>query len=288
MYFEANIWLYCKKDCIFCSEGWFWKRSFLSFEAFQKTMKQKSFQKVVFTGWEPITNPRIFEYIRFCKENGISTSLVTAFEIDIEDTFIQKLYDSWLDELMISIQWPEKIHDSLVKQKGSFHSIMKLLTILQSKKNIFRVILHTNLNTLNYKTLPFFIQKMLSLFSCISTYHIQALEYDGKAIEYEHILFGKFSLLLKPFFDNIEKIHNIDKVKMGRIPFCVVPKPYRFLVSQTPDIYQQRDNIYKEEMIYKEHVYTQKCWGCQYESVCDKFFNFYVEKFGDAELRNIS
>ena len=128
---------------------------------------------------------------------------------------------------------------------------------------------------------------MLSIFSCISVYHIQNLEYDWLAINNENKLFEKYSILFKDFFDNLSWFSQVSKIKLWRVPFCIVPEEYRFMVWETPDIYNKRGWEYKEEMIYKEWVYSKKCSKCKYYNNCDKFFDFYIEKFWDLEIKPI-
>ncbi len=287
MYFEANIWYFCKKDCIFCSEWWYWKRNVLELKDFKKIIIKKKFTKVVLTWWEPILNPNLIEYINFCKENNIYVSLVTAFEPYLSENFIDSIINSWLDELMLSIQWPEKIHDFLIKQKWSFKSQIFLLNYLKYRPNKFRVILHTNINKFNYKVLPFFINKMFFLFPYISVYHIQALEYDWSAIKNKTILFDKYTTLFSVFFSKVSNIKNLDRIKFWRIPYCVVDQKYRFLIWNTPKTFNKRDWYYKQDMVYKEWIYDEKCHGCKYYYSCDKFTNVYVEKFWDEEIQLI-
>lgn len=284
-YFEAFVWPFCEKDCLFCNEWWKGKREFHWYTEFTKIIDNNDFKKVVLTGWEPMMNPRLDEYIMYCKQYNITTAIVTA--IDQRDYIwkIWKYLDAGLDEIMISLEWPQKIHDCLVQESGAMRRIIEILDFLKRSKTDCRVIIHTNINKLNYKYLPHFIDTILQNFPNIFTYHLQMLEPFGSAIIHQDILFEKYSILLSPLLSKIEWIHSNDKIKFGRLPFCLVEENFHKYISSTPKIYEnENQNTFLAG--YDQHQYkNQQCDRCKKNQNCDKFLQWYIEKFWNTELQ---
>lgn len=284
-YFEAFVWPFCAKDCLFCNEWWKWKREFHSFDNFKEIIKNNNFQKVVLTGWEPMMNPRLDEYITHCTNKNILTWIVTAIDSKNYLEKIGKYLDSWLNELMISLEWPEKIHDHLVQEDWAMKRILEVLQFVKKHKSDCKIIIHTNINKLNYKYLPHFLDVILKNFPNIFTYHLQMLEPFGSAVKHQDILFEKYWILLKPLFEKIENISHNDKIKFWRLPLCLADTKFHKYISQTPHIYES----HQEKTIlawYDEYQYqSKKCDTCSKNINCDKFLDWYVQTFWESELQ---
>lgn len=284
-YFEAFVWPFCQKNCIFCSEWWFWKRKFVSLIDFQKILDNNNFWKVVLTWWEPLLNRKLLDYVTFCKQKNIKVWLVTAFDKNISQDFLKKIIDSWLDEIMISLEWIEKIHDFLVQENWAYKNIIENLYFLWKLKNInTKIIIHTNVNKVNYKILPFFVSKILQNFPFIFTYHIQMLEPFGNAYKNKNILFDNYSDLLEIFFKNFDNIFNNYKIKFWRLPFCIVPEKYHNIVSTTPKIYEKKDQNIVEWWYFGTKYLNIKCKNCKKFDICDWFFNYYIDMYWNSEI----
>ena len=154
-YFEAYVWPFCQKNCLFCNEWWEWKRDYMDIDTFKKTIDENNFTKVVLTWGEPMMNPLLVEYIKYCAKNFVKIALVTAVD---SSNYIEKInayIDAGLSEIMFSLEWPEQIHDILVQEQGAFKRIIEVLTVLENKTHLHcRVIVQSNINKLNYKILP--------------------------------------------------------------------------------------------------------------------------------------
>lgn len=284
-YFEAFVWPFCEKDCLFCNEWWKWKRQFHSFEDFKEIINNNNFQKVVLTGWEPMMNPRLDEYIQYCSNKNILTGIVTAIDSRNYLEKIKTYLDSWLNELMISLEWPEKIHDYLVQESWAMRRILEVLDFLKKYNSNGKIIIHTNINKLNYKYLPHFLDIILRNFPNIFTYHLQMLEPFGSAVKHKNILFEKYWILLKPLFEKIENISDNHKIKFWRLPLCLVDSKFHKYISQTPKIYEN----HQDETVlagYQEHQYiNQQCDICSKNTQCDKFLEGYIQEFWTWELQ---
>lgn len=289
-YFTATIWPICLKNCIFCSEWWFWKRDYYyDLDKFKSIILKNKPKKVSLSWWEPLLNPKILDYIKFCKELNIDVSLVTAWEEWFWLEFIEKLIDSWLDELMISLEWNEQVHDLLTTKKGSYKNIINTLYLLKKiDRKQLKVIINTNINKINFKILPLFISKILENFSFISIYHIQILQPQWSALKNKNILFDKYTILLKPFMDYIDNIYLNDKIKFWRLPYCfVVEKHTKYLSKAMNNFYLDSSwSIYQKKVIKNRFVWD-KCLKCSKLNICDLPYNEYIEMFWEYEINPI-
>ncbi len=284
-YFEAFVWPFCEKDCLFCNEWWKWKRKFHSIDKFKLIIDNNNFQKVVLTGWEPMMNPRLEEYISYCSSKNISTWIVTAIDSRNYLEKIEKYLKSGINELMISLEWPEKIHDHLVQENWAMRRILEVLDFVKKWNTDCKIIIHTNINKLNYKHLPHFLDIILKNFPNIFTYHLQMLEPFGSAVKHQDILFEKYSTLLQPLFEKIENVTDNYKIKFWRLPLCLVDIKFHKYISQTPNIYEN----HQDETIlagYKEYQFQSKtCDNCSKNTQCDKFLEEYIQSFWTSELQ---
>lgn len=285
-YYEAFVGPFCKKDCLFCNEGGFGKRGFVSLEQFCTLLDENNFSKVVLTGGEPLLNRDIIQYVKEASQRWIHVGLVTAIIPWLKQEFFQNLVDAGLGELMISLEWPEQIHDALVQETGAYKNIIAALTLLGSiDTHTLKIMVHSNINKLNYEVLPPFISRILKIFPHITTYHLQMLEPFGSAIKNKSLLFDRYSSLIAPFFQQVDQLNDTHKIKFGRLPLCLVESKHRHFIAQTPDIYEQED----EQMIEWGYAGTKyessECDKCSRKESCDRFFTHYVDMFGEAEIR---
>ena len=284
-YFEAFVWPFCEKDCLFCNEWWYGKRKFHSLEEFKKIIDKNNFSKVVLTWWEPMTNPKLDEYISYCKNKNIIISLVTAIDSKNYLQKIEQYIHAGLNEIMISLEWPEKIHDTLIQKKWAYKQIIETLYYLNIlNKSQLKVIIHSNINAVNYKFLANFIKHILANFRCIFNYHLQMLEPFGSAYENKKILFKNYSELIKPIFENIENIPDKQKIKFWRLPLCLVWEKNHKYISQTPQIFEEHNN--QTELAGYEWTKYQSnlCKKCTKNKICDGFFDYYIKEYGTKEI----
>lgn len=284
-YFEAFVWPFCEKDCLFCNEWWYGKRKFHSLEEFKKIIDKNNFSKVVLTWWEPMTNPKLDEYISYCKNKNIIISLVTAIDSKNYLQKIEQYIHAGLNEIMISLEWPEKIHDALIQKKWAYKQIIETLYYLNTLNNSqIKVIIHSNINAVNYKYLVSFIKHILNNFPCIFNYHLQMLEPFGSAYQNKKILFKSYSELIEPIFKNIDTIQSKHKIKFWRLPLCLVWKNNQSYISQTPQIFEEHNN--QTELAGYEWTKYQSniCKKCSKYKICDGFFDYYIKEYWTKEI----
>lgn len=285
-YFECFVGPFCKKNCLFCNEWGFGKREFVSISQFREIIDMNNFEKVVLTWWEPLLNKDIFKYISYCSERNITVSLVTAVIGELDILFFQSMVDYWLSEIMISLEGPSSIHDYLVQEEGAFKNIMKSLVYLWNiNRKSLKVMIHTNINKVNYKYISTFCSSILWKFPFIHTYHFQMLEPHGSAFDNSKILFDKYSVLIQPLFSCISEIRSNSKIKFWRLPLCLVEEKYHRFISQTPRIFEQ-DKLSINEAGYLGMKHENRlCSSCSKLSQCDMFFTHYIDMFWTKEIQ---
>lgn len=99
--------------------------------------KNLGIKTIVLTGGEPFLHPKLFEIIRFAKKKGFGTN-VTTNGILIKE-HIQKILDSELDSISVSLDGSKKIHDSLRGVKGSYDKLLEGLNELKKYRKRIKV-----------------------------------------------------------------------------------------------------------------------------------------------------
>lgn len=106
---------------------------------------------IVFSGGEPLLRKDIFELISLTNNHKINTCL-TSNGILLDDSVAGKLASSGIGVVNISIEGPERVHDSL-RGRGNFKKALRAL------ENLARHKIETTIATIvcrqNYRTLPF-------------------------------------------------------------------------------------------------------------------------------------
>jgi hypothetical protein len=75
-----------------------------------------------------------------------------------------------------------------------------------------------------------------------------------------------------------------DKIKFGRVPYCVLNKSLHSCITLTDyDIFDGEDffNYMNEKIILPQ------CKKCTKFGKCELFYKYYVEKFGSSEAKSI-
>lgn len=109
---------------------------------------------IVFSGGEPLLREDIFELISFTKDNALSPCLTSNGYL-IQDGIAQKLRESGIDVVNISIEGPRNVHDYL-RGKGMFEKATAALENLRKFK--IESTIATMVSRYNYKYLPSIIE----------------------------------------------------------------------------------------------------------------------------------
>jgi len=110
----------------------------LSFEEIKKVIDdlKKSYRTmpykpyIGFMGGEPFIHPHIFGIFQYLKDNGFKYAVTTNLAL-LNDEKIEKLLEIGVNDLRISLDGPEKVHDKIRNIPGTFNKVMTNLRKIQ-------------------------------------------------------------------------------------------------------------------------------------------------------------
>ena len=89
---------------------------------------------LVITGGEPFVHPRIFEIIELAKNLGLGVNITTNGTLLTRD--LQRLKDSRVDSLSLSLDGFEANHDRLRGVDGTYSAVMNAIDVLKAETDI--------------------------------------------------------------------------------------------------------------------------------------------------------
>jgi MoaA/NifB/PqqE/SkfB family radical SAM enzyme len=130
---------------------------------------------VSFTGGEPLLKDGIYEVIRYAKEQGMVTEISTnGFAVNKENA--RELAESGIDNIHISLDSPDSLHDRLRNVNGAFHKVDNAINYLRILKEKYGFYL--GINTVIYKIN---FNKLGALF-----YYVRNKSLDGISLQPFH------------------------------------------------------------------------------------------------------
>lgn len=129
-----NVHEHCNCRCVMCD---IWRRKDgreLDVETFARSrgsLLQLGVRQVVLTGGEPLLHSNLASLCTFLKECGVRITLLTT------GLLLQKrssLITDWVDEVIVSIDGPEEIHDQIRRINGAFQLIADGIQALRQRK----------------------------------------------------------------------------------------------------------------------------------------------------------
>jgi MoaA/NifB/PqqE/SkfB family radical SAM enzyme len=141
----------CDHRCLYCNV-WNTKSEELSTEqifSLLKQLREMGTKTISFSGGEPLLREDISEIINCCKNLGISPSMNSRGAL-IEKK-IKELKN--LDQIKVSIDGPEEIHDFLARKKGAYQQSIKTVEVALNNK--IKVILTTTITKYNLDHVEF-------------------------------------------------------------------------------------------------------------------------------------
>lgn len=83
-------------------------------------------------GGEPLLHPDWFSIVRRAKLNGLRVNMITNGTL--LHRFANQIIESGIDEIIISLDGPQEIHDEIRNRRGAFNSVMKGVGEINSLK----------------------------------------------------------------------------------------------------------------------------------------------------------
>lgn len=137
------------------------------------------------TGGEPLLRADLFEVMSFAHSLGFSWGMVTNGFL-INPKIIEKMHDSGMSTIVVSIDGIEKVHDDFRQMPGSYQKAIKAVKFLTESKYFTNVQITTTIHQKNIDDL----EKMYSEFLPLGIHSWRVMNIDpiGRAMDNEKLL----------------------------------------------------------------------------------------------------
>ncbi|WP_195694570.1 radical SAM protein [Priestia megaterium] len=180
-YLFVRILESCNAGCWFCGFAHSRDKFRLSTDEFKNILDEADLagvEYIRFTGGETLLHRELTEFVRMCKKKGIKTSIITNGFL-LEKKIIE-LYEAGLDQVTVSIDEVEHVHDEIRKLPNLFDRATR--GIKKAKELGVKVRVNTVCGPHNYKSMPI-LQDIFTELG-VTYWELSALKLDSK-IEYE-------------------------------------------------------------------------------------------------------
>ena len=160
---------------------------------------------ITYTGGEPLIRKDIIEIIKYTKKKNICGLLTNG--ILLTEDISKKLVDTKIDSITISLDGPEKIHDTIRNHKGAFtKTIHGIMNIQKYKKG-----LETNIPKVHLVTvmMPSNIKHLHKIVEIASKLNVDSLTFQALEVCFERSglnMNDNLNLYAKNCINNIQKI----------------------------------------------------------------------------------
>jgi len=216
----------CFNNCIFC------KNKSVELDPIElieveyklRANQKYKFKKVSIIGNEPLMHPNIIDTVKLCKKfNFKDIEILSSGNLLSDYEFVKSLIANGVNIFSLPLFSMDSYeHDSITRNKGSFHNVIRGISILQKFNNI-KIFVHTNLvrqNLHSLNRLEGYVKNELKLPFCI-------LPVRSKDSNYE------YKDLMPTYTEMIKKLR-VDSL-MG-FPICVVRRIQKNLFLKSSDI----------------------------------------------------
>jgi MoaA/NifB/PqqE/SkfB family radical SAM enzyme len=234
------------------------------------------FEYIDISGGEPTIYPYIKEVVYYSNKIGIKPTIITnALNSNLLKRLILK---EGLEDLLISIQGINDVHNKAVGYKGAFQKVLKTIEMLKDLKFSFRI--NTTIISYNYKLLP----KMASFFVKIGPRIVNFIAFNpherggwAKKMPPFQVKYSEIAPYLKEAIDVL--MTNQIWVNVRYFPLCVLNGYEKHVCNFCQwqyDPYEWRNIIPKTmEKFFIEEAVKENVFG---ETPDEKLLN-YVNKF---------
>ena len=158
-----NVHEHCNCRCVMCD---IWRRKEggeLDVEAFARSrdsLLQLGVRQVVLTGGEPLLHSNLASLCAVLRECGVRITLLTT------GLLLQKrssLITDWIDEIIVSIDGPEEIHDQIRRVNGAFRLIADGVQAIRQRKAEIPIRARCTVQKANFRVLRKTVESAKSL-----------------------------------------------------------------------------------------------------------------------------
>lgn len=278
----------CNNDCRMCSVESMANDPVDYKELLKKIRTRKSeFKSISFTGGEPTEHPQILKLIQKSKELGYKEiGLSSNGRNFASQKFTEKVIDSGLNTINISIHGVAEVHDKIVGHKGAYKEIISgIENILSNPKfNNNKISIDSVLLKQNEESLPRLWKTLLSM-------KINSLSIADFILEESvDVDFSKFAL---PYTDkkgfiykNLKLLRKFSFVTYANFVRCSLP-------PKLPDgsgyiSYYKKENDWtidglQGSSVKNFHKKLPVCKKCTHQNKCYGFKKKYLDKYGEKD-----
>jgi len=113
------------------------------------SLKKFGTKQVLMSGGEALLNPNFFRFCEILRRENVKISLLST-GLTIRKNAGQLI--KWVDDIIVSLDGDEALHDSIRNVKGAFNKIAEGVQFIKSLKPEFKITARTVIHRLNYKS----------------------------------------------------------------------------------------------------------------------------------------
>lgn len=259
-----SVTMACNMHCSFCWQHKLREKTLLDFDKFIRVLddaKGYGVNNIYFWGGEPLIHPRIFDMIGEVKKRRMKSYMVTNGLL--LEKYADKIVNSGLNFLQISIDGAAEQHDKMRNVAGLFEKITKGIEKINKQKRIFPIISScTTIMKENIEQICEIADKNLGIGIDVWFYQFLMTFSQDTINRYKKRLVDEFSVN----YDSIKSIDYFCGKEMSREEYKragemlrKLKKKYKDRVS-FPEILSESENYkyYKEELALdlkqKKHI----------------------------------
>ena len=148
-----NVHSHCNCRCIMCD---IWKRDTreqmkaADWERHRASLRKLGVRQVVLSGGEPLLHNDLGALCSFFREQNIRLTLLTTGLLLLKRA---PEVSAWFDDVIVSIDGPEEIHDAIRRVPGAFDVIAKGVAAVHAQKPDLKIACRTTVQKANHRHL---------------------------------------------------------------------------------------------------------------------------------------
>jgi len=123
-------------------------------------LRQLGTQQIVMSGGEALLNPNFFKFCEILKKENIRITLLST-GLTIKHHAVQLI--KWVDDLIVSIDGDEKLHDTIRNIPGAFNKLRDGVAHIRSLDAGYRITGRSVIHKLNFKSWPAIIDSAMEI-----------------------------------------------------------------------------------------------------------------------------
>ena len=274
---EIHLTTKCPHNCLFCSVKKHPERDPSLGEIKKNIRLSSNFDKLIFSGGEPLLRKDIIKIIRFAKKYQNNISMETNF-ILANKYLIKQIIKVGLNELKISFHSSDKSSYEKITQSKDFEKLIKNLKLLKKYDKQIKVTINIVITKYNYKNLNKTIRYLENNFPFVSEIRISYPRF------YPIKNYKDYSKKYLIPLEKLKKILNTitsKKVIFENIPLCILNNKKAEKINWNIKLIKNEKIIQGLEGRY----YPIRCSKCKKKSECQGLHKYYSLYFNESFVK---